>query len=88
MNASTRTRSLRDVGTILGLMEIGFGLGASLGSAVAGIVFDSFHTYLPAFYLTIGLMLASIAGIWVAAPRTAHRTVEALTSTSAPRPAR
>jgi MFS family permease len=78
----------RHFGKILGLMEIGFGLGASLGSAVAGVVFDYFQTYRPAFYLTIGLMLASIAGIWIAAPRTARRTVEALASVPAPRPAR
>ena len=73
---------------ILGLMEIGFGLGASLGSAIAGVVFDYFQTYRPAFYLTIGLMLASIVGIWIAAPRAARRTVEAMASAPAPRPAR
>lgn len=60
----------RHFGKILGLMEIGFGLGASLGSYVAGVVFDSFHTYNPSFYLTMGLMLVSIACMWIAAPRT------------------
>jgi MFS family permease len=69
-------------------MEIGFGLGASLGSAIAGIVFDYFQTYRPAFYLTIGLMLASIVGIWIAAPRAARRTVETMASAPAKRPAR
>jgi len=59
-----------------------------LGSAMAGVVFDYFQTYRPAFYLTIGLMLAAIVGIWTAAPRTARRTVEARASASAPRPAR
>jgi MFS family permease len=78
----------RHFGKILGLMEIGFGLGASLGSAMAGVVFDSFQTYRPAFYLTIGLMLASIAGIWIAAPRSARRAMEAVASTPAPRPTR
>jgi hypothetical protein len=61
-------------------MEIGFGLGASLGSAVAGVVFDYFQTYRPAFYLTIALMLASIAGIWLAAPRSHRRPVQAMAS--------
>jgi MFS family permease len=42
----------RHFGKILGLMEIGFGLGASLGSAIAGMVFDYFQTYRPAFYLS------------------------------------
>jgi MFS family permease len=78
----------RHFGKILGLMEIGFGLGASLGSAMAGVVFDYFQTYRPAFYLTIGLMLASIVGIWIAAPRAARRSVEARASVPAPRPAR
>jgi MFS family permease len=62
----------RHFGKILGLMEIGFGLGASLGSYVAGVVFDRFQTYRPSFYLVMGLMLASIAGIWIAAPRAAR----------------
>jgi MFS family permease len=78
----------RHFGKILGLMEIGFGLGASLGSAIAGVVFDYFQTYRPAFYLTIGLMLASVAGIWIAAPRVARRPVGAVASAPAPRPAR
>ena len=78
----------RHFGKILGLMEIGFGLGASLGSALAGIVFDYFQTYRPAFYLTIGLMLASISCIWIAAPRATRRTVEAMASAPAPRSAR
>ncbi|MGE3540571.1 MAG: MFS transporter [Candidatus Tectimicrobiota bacterium] len=62
----------RHFGKILGLMEIGFGLGAALGSYVAGLVFDYFQTYRPSFYLTIGLMLASIGCIWIAAPRAAR----------------
>jgi MFS family permease len=62
----------RHFGKILGIMEIGFGLGASLGSYVAGVVFDRWQTYHPSFYIVIGLMLASIAGIWIAAPRTAR----------------
>ena len=78
----------RHFGKILGLMEIGFGLGASLGSAIAGMVFDYFQTYRPAFYLTIALMLASIAGIWLAAPRTTHRTVQPLTAARSRRPLR
>jgi MFS family permease len=75
-------------GKILGLMEIGFGLGASLGSAMAGVVFDYFQTYVPAFYITIGLMLASIAGIWIAAPRAARHMVHATTSAPALPPTR
>lgn len=61
----------RHFGKILGLMEIGFGLGASFGSYLAGFVFDHWQTYRPSFYLTMGLMLVSIGGIWIAAPRQA-----------------
>jgi hypothetical protein len=51
-------------------------------------VFDYFQTYRPAFYLTIGLMLASIVGIWIAAPRVVRRPVESVANTPSPRPAR
>jgi MFS family permease len=78
----------RHFGKILGLMEVGFGLGASLGSAVAGVMFDTFQTYRPALYLTIGLMLASISGIWLAAPRAARRPVETQVAAPIPRPLR
>jgi MFS family permease len=62
----------RHFGKILGIMEIGFGLGASLGSYFAGVVFDHFQTYRPSFYIIIVLMLVSIGCIWIAAPRTAR----------------
>lgn len=78
----------RHFGKILGLMEIGFGLGGSLGSALAGVVFDYFQTYRPAFYITIGLMLASIGAIWIAAPRAVRRPVQATAPPSLPRPGR
>lgn len=76
----------RHFGKILGLMEIGFGLGGSLGSAMGGVVYDHFGTYHPAFYLTMGLMLASIAAIWVAAPRAARRPVAPVVPPVTPRP--
>jgi MFS family permease len=62
----------RHFGKILGIMEIGFGLGASLGSYFAGFVFDHFRTYRPSFYIIMVLMLVSIVCIWIAAPRTAR----------------
>lgn len=62
-------------GKILGLMEIGFGLGASCGSYLAGWLFDRFQTYHIAFYIVMGLILVSIGCIWIAAPRTARRRI-------------
>ena len=73
----------RHFGKILGILEIGFGLGASLGSYCAGWVFDHFQTYRPSFYLTMGLMLASVSCIWLAAPRTARSALGALASSPA-----
>lgn len=64
-------------GKILGLLEIGFGLGASFGAYIAGFTFDRWQTYHPSLYLTMALMLSSIGGIWLAAPRQVHRYTHA-----------
>ncbi len=56
-------------GKILGLLDIGFGLGACLGSYLAGLLFDQFHSYHLTFYLVMVLILGSVACIWIAAPR-------------------
>ena len=62
----------RNFGKILGLLDIGFGLGAALGAYLAGVLFDRFRSYELTFYLVMGLILASIACIWIAAPRRAR----------------
>jgi MFS family permease len=59
-------------GKILGLLDIGFGLGAAIGSYLAGWLFDRFHSYHLTFYVVMGLILISIACIWAAAPRRAR----------------
>ena len=56
-------------GKILGLLDIGFGLGAGIGSYLAGFLFDRFHSYDLTFYLVMALMVVSIGCIWIAAPR-------------------
>lgn len=65
-------------GKILGIMEIGFGLGACLGSYLAGFLFDHFHTYHMAFYIVMGLIVLSIGAMWLAAPRSARIGPESL----------
>lgn len=72
----------RHFGKILGIMEIGFGLGASLGSYFAGVVFDHFQTYRPSFYIVMLLIAVSIACMWIAAPRKARRGSETLASST------
>jgi MFS family permease len=73
-------------GKILGILDIGFGLGAGLGSYLTGVLFDRFQTYQVSFYLVMLLMLVSIASMWVAAPRTARgrRTAAALKVSKTP----
>ncbi len=66
-------------GKILGLLDIGFGLGAGIGSYLAGFLFDRFHSYDLTFYLVMALIAVSIGCIWIAAPR----RVRSLSSTSA-----
>jgi MFS family permease len=56
-------------GKILGLLDIGFGVGAALGAYLAGVLFDRLHSYHLVFYLVMGLAVVSIGCIWIAAPR-------------------
>jgi sugar phosphate permease len=56
-------------GKILGLLDIGFGLGAALGTYMAGLLFDWLQSYHLMFYLIMGTIGVSIACIWIAAPR-------------------
>jgi MFS family permease len=70
-------------GKILGILDIGFGLGSGLGSYLAGVLFDRFQTYQPSFYLIIVCMLVSILSMWLAVPRLVRTTSGALTSAPA-----
>lgn len=62
-------------GKILGLLDIGFGLGAAIGSYMAGWLFDHFRSYRLTFYVVMVLILVSIACIWAAAPRRARKAI-------------
>ncbi len=56
-------------GKILGLLDIGFGLGAALGTYMAGLLFDWLQSYNLMFYLLMASIVVSIGCIWIAAPR-------------------
>ncbi len=56
-------------GKILGLLDIGFGLGAALGIYMAGLLFDWLQSYHLTFYLIMLSIGISIVCIWIAAPR-------------------
>ncbi|MBX9699701.1 MAG: MFS transporter [Acetobacteraceae bacterium] len=52
------------LGTILGVITIGSGLGAGLGSWGAGVVFDLTGSYRVAFWLSIASYLAGSVAFW------------------------
>jgi MFS family permease len=72
----------RHFGKILGILDMGFGLGAALGSYLAGVLFDRYQTYHISFYVVIGFILVSILGMWWAAPRIARVKAGTLASSA------
>ncbi|MBO89367.1 MAG: MFS transporter [Rickettsiales bacterium] len=54
---------------ILGVASIAANLGAGIGPWVAGVIFDYSESYDMAWWLAIAVSLASIAAVWMAAPR-------------------
>jgi MFS family permease len=52
------------LGRILGVITIGSGLGAALGSWGAGAIFDLTHSYRVAFLLSIASYLCGVAAFW------------------------
>ncbi len=59
----------RRYGTIYGTLSVAGSLGAAAGPWVTGLVYDQTGTYMPAFWLAIGLCGVSIGSMWMAAPR-------------------
>jgi len=54
------TFGLRQIGSILGVLDIGFGVGAAIGPAIGGLIFDVSHSYSMAFLIGAVAMLAVI----------------------------
>lgn len=59
----------KQYGTIYGTLSVAGSLGAASGPWVTGLVYDQTGTYMPAFWLAIGLCGVSIGSMWMAAPR-------------------
>jgi MFS family permease len=57
------------LGAILGLLELGWGLGGFAGSWFGGYWYDRWGSYHGAFALTIGVNLLGCVAMWWAAPR-------------------
>jgi MFS family permease len=65
----------RIFGLIYGIVEGTMGLGGSIGSWVAGFIFDQSKSYRLAFVLVIVVCFLSCIFIWIAAPRKANKRV-------------
>ena len=61
------------LGTILGVLELGWGLGGFAGSWVGGYWYDRWGNYHGIFALTIGVAVLSSVAMWLAAPRRLRR---------------
>jgi MFS family permease len=59
----------RRFGAIFGVVSVTSSLGAGAGPWVAGAIQDATGSYVPAFWLALGLSAVSIVSIWGAAPR-------------------
>lgn len=59
----------RNLGGIIGFINMGFGLGGAVGPLVAGYVYDLVENYTAAFLMILGGAIAIIIFIWIIAPR-------------------
>jgi len=65
----------RIFGLICGIVEGTMGFGGSVGSWVAGFIFDQTKSYRLLFVLAIVVCFLSCVFIWIAAPRKARKRV-------------
>jgi MFS family permease len=52
----SETFGLRRIGAIIGTLDVGFGLGAAIGPAIGGLIFDVGNSYSPAFLIGAAAM--------------------------------
>ena len=57
------TFGLRNIGVILGVLEIGWGGGGAIGSAIGGLIFDITNSYSIAFFIWAAAMLIVILSV-------------------------
>jgi MFS family permease len=48
---------IRNIGSIIGMLEIGFGIGAATGPFIAGVIYDASGSYFVAFLVFAGALL-------------------------------
>jgi MFS family permease len=61
------------LGTILGALELGWGIGGFLGSWGGGFWYDTWGGYHGVFVVTLGVSAVGCIGLWLAAPRRVKR---------------
>ncbi|MGE3536560.1 MAG: MFS transporter [Candidatus Tectimicrobiota bacterium] len=54
----------RSLGTILGVLEAGYGLGGAFGTYMAGYLYDHSGSYTISLYLVLGAIVGSCAALW------------------------
>ncbi len=54
----------RSLGTAMGVVEMGRGLGFAVGPVLGGLLFDLYATYLPAFAAALALAVVAVACMW------------------------
>ncbi|MDQ3828177.1 MAG: MFS transporter, partial [Candidatus Tectomicrobia bacterium] len=62
------------LGAILGVLELGWGLGGFAGSWFGGYWYDRWGSYHGVFAITIGVSLVCCLALWLAAPRRLRRS--------------
>jgi MFS family permease len=59
----------KSLGRILGISNVGYGLGGALGPYLAGYVYDHVGSYTFAFIAVMAVISLGVLAIWMAAPR-------------------
>jgi MFS family permease len=68
------TFGLGRLGAILGLLDVGFNIGAAIGPVVAGLIYDLKQTYFLSFLLGIGLILVTMVLVYFVRQETGRAT--------------
>ncbi len=64
----------RSLGTILGVLEAGYGLGGAFGTFMAGYLYDQFGSYTTSFFLVLGAIMFSCVAFCRTTARKPHAT--------------
>jgi MFS family permease len=54
----------RNLGTVMGMVEMGRGFGFAVGPILGGLFFDIYGDYLPAFAAALALGVVAVACMW------------------------